>query len=75
MNTHMEQSAIEELGIWKAATLDGYWEIAATDDIQYVFLLGQLRATESIHLSNGRQMKRIKILRSKIEEVKARLLK
>ncbi len=71
IKTEMKQSDIEGIGVWQAATADGYWEDAATKDIQRVYLLGQLKATKSLHLSAGQHSTklRIKWLREKLREL------
>lgn len=78
LNTRLDKATIEKLGIWQAATGDGYWENAATDDILYIYLLGQLKATESLHKSQGdhnHTRLRIKQLNREIAEIQQRLLK
>lgn len=67
LNTELPQEQVESFAIWKAATGDGYWETAATNDIQLVYLLGQLRATESLHISSGSHDTRLRINRLRKE--------
>jgi hypothetical protein len=43
----MPEDSVKELGVWQAATMDGYWEDAATKDVQKAYVLGQIQATES----------------------------
>jgi len=71
LNTTLESVKIERLVIWQAATNDGYWEDAANKDIQYIYKLGMLRATESFHSSYGNHATklRIKRLRDEVEEL------
>ena len=57
----LKREVIEGLGIYQAATLDGYWEERAEADLQYVFLLGQLHATRSIHSSTSSNSTRLRI--------------
>lgn len=61
----LEQSEVEELGIWQAATLDGYWEDRANDDIQKVYLMGQLQASQSMHSTFGNNATRLRVKRLK----------
>lgn len=61
----LQKEDMEELGIWQAATLDGYWEEAANQDLQKVYLLGQLRATESMHISYRDNATRMRLKRIK----------
>jgi hypothetical protein len=76
LNTSLDTKTIENMGIYQAATLDGYWENAARDDLQYIFLLGQLRATKSLNGSYGNHAirNRIKRLTSEIQEIEKRLV-
>lgn len=73
LNTRLDQDVVEDLGIWQAATMDGYWDDKANLDIQYVYLLGQLRATESVHLAYGNRatLQRIRKYRQLIAENRA----
>lgn len=71
LKTELSQDEIEDLGIWQAATMDGYWDYMANRDIQYVYLLGQLKATKSIHASqpgNATRL-RIKLLNAEIKKL------
>lgn len=72
IKTYMAQAEVEALGIWQAATGDGYWEDRATQDIQRVYLLGQLKATQSLHVSGGNHHStklRIKWLKDRLKEL------
>jgi hypothetical protein len=76
LNTKLHESTAKSLGVYQAATMDGYWEDAAMKDLQYVFLLGQLHATKSMHSSSLRDRigkMRIKWLTKEIEELDVRL--
>lgn len=76
IKTMLNQDVVEDLGVWQAATMDGYWDDKANLDIQYVYLLGQLRATQSIHLSYGNRatLRRINKLKGLIEDNRASVL-
>ena len=62
---------VSTLGIYEAATMDGYWEDKALEDLQIVFLKGQLEAIQSIHRTMGdkRTLRRIHILKGAIKEL------
>ena len=71
LKTRIPLEEIETLGIYQAATMDGYWEDKALNDLQLIYLKGQLRATESIHSSYGSKStgRRIKRLKREIKEL------
>lgn len=62
---------VQDLGIYEAATMDGYWEDKAINDLQLIYLKGQLVATQSIHTSMGdkRTLRRIQRLKAEIAEL------
>jgi hypothetical protein len=70
MNKPLDQDIVENLGVWQAATMDGYWDDKANKDIQYVYLLGRYQATLSMHntYGNSGSLKRVKQLRELIKK-------
>ena len=70
LRTQITLGEVQNLGIYEAATLDGYWEHKALEDLQLVYLKGQLRATESFHASYGNNGTRLRLKRLK-KEIKA----
>ena len=71
LKTQIDRWILKRLGIYQAATMDGYWGDKAAADIQYVYLLGQLHATKSIHSSwaNNSTKLRIKRLKQEINDL------
>lgn len=73
--TNMSEELLEkvkQLGIYTSSTLDGYWEERAIDDLNYVYVLGQKKATDSFRASFGKRLTRVRVLaiRRKLAELK-----
>lgn len=71
LKTKIPRQEAEKVGIYDAAVMDGYGAIYAFNDLQLIYLKGQLRATESIHSSYGNKStgRRIKRLKREIKEL------
>lgn len=61
LKTEIHTNTAKSLGIYRAACLDGYWHDRALQDLQYVYLLGQIQATESIHASTRSNATRLRL--------------